>query len=268
MSSAYGSHDVTEERRRLRLQSETLEAIGAQALAHIPLPDGARTLDAACGAMGMLGALSRRVGPNGTVVGSDISDAMLEHAAAFCAERELGNVSLVRDDAYATTLPKRSFDLVHARFLLAPIGRDEVLLPQLESLVKPDGFIFLQEPDASKWTVHPHSDAHGQLVEAIVRAYDNHMGGFNAGLRLLDLARSRGWRDVGFAAGLAGLQPGHPYLRGPAMFANSLRSAILRDTPETELDAAVSAAEADYRDPRRFGTTYVVIQVWGRPAVA
>jgi len=48
---------------------------------------------------------------------------------------------------------------------------------------------------------------------------------------------------------------GHPYLRGPAMFAKSLRSAILRETDAAELDATLAQAELDYRDPKRFGTT-------------
>jgi SAM-dependent methyltransferase len=268
MSSAYRSHDIDEERRRLRLQSETLEEIGELALASIPLANGGRALDVACGAMGLLGPLSRRVGANGSVVGTDISEAMLEHAQAYCVEHDLRNVTLIRDDAYATSLSKHSFDLVHARFLLAPIGRDETALPELESLVKPDGFVLLEEPDATHWVTHPRSVAHERLVAAIVRAYDKHMGGFNAGLRLLGLARSRGWRDVGFAVRVAGLRPGHPYLRGPAMFAKSLRSVLLRDTAEAELDRLVAEAETDYSNGERFGTTYAVVQVWGRPAAS
>ena len=52
------------------------------------------------------------------------------------------------------------------------------------------------------------------------------------------------------------------------MFATALRAALLRDTAEAELDAAVAEAEADYRDERRFGTTFAVIGVWGTPPTA
>jgi SAM-dependent methyltransferase len=268
MSSAYLDHNIHEERRRLRLQSATLEELGVAALAEIPVAVGSRAVDVACGAMGMLGALSRKVGPSGSVVGTDISEEMLDHARGYCREAGLTNVELVRDDAYASALPKSSFDLVHARFLLAPIGRDDVLLPQLEALVRPGGYVLLQEPDAAHWRVHPASEAHARLVEMIERAYERHMGGFNAGLRLLDLARSRGWANVGLSARVVGLPPGHPYLRAPVMFATALRAALLRDTPEAELDAAVSEAEDDYRDEGRFGTTFAVIGVWGTPQPA
>ncbi len=265
MSSAYLDHNIDEERRRLRLQSATLEEIGVAALADIPVADGARAVDIACGAMGMLGALSRKVGPDGFVVGTDLSQAMLDHAQTYCHQAGLTNVELVRDDAYASALPRSSFDLVHARFLLAPIGCDDVLLPQLEALVRPGGYVFLQEPDATHWRVHPASEAHTRLVAMIERAYERHMGGFNAGLRLLDLARSRGWTNVGLSARVVGLPPGHPYLRAPVMFATALRTALLRDTPEAELDATVSEAENDYRNECRFGTTFAVIGVWGSP---
>lgn len=263
MSSAYGEYNPSEERRRLRLQSETLEEIGELLLRDIPLPDGSRVADIACGAMGMLGALSRKVGVNGVVVGTDVSAAMLEHARTYAADAGLDNVELVRDDAYATSLPLKTFDLVHARFLLAPIGGDEALLPQLESLLKPGGILVLQEPDSAHWRVRPGSDAHDRLVAMVVRAYDRHMGGFDAGLRLLEIAHRRSWTNIGLSARVAGLGPGHPYLRAPVMFATSLRAAILRDTPESELDATIAAAEVDYRDQRRFGTTFGVIGVWG-----
>src|SRR5215213_6964251 len=49
------------------------------------LPPGGRALDVACGTGDLAIELARRVGPSGTVVGSDFSEAMLERARAKSA---------------------------------------------------------------------------------------------------------------------------------------------------------------------------------------
>ena len=262
--SAYASFDPDAERRRLRAQSETLEPLSDRALAQLGELRGARAVDVGCGAMGLLGALSRRVGPTGSVVGTDVSDAMLDQARAYCAERGLANVTLVKDDAYASALPAASFDVVHARFLLAPVGRDAELLPQLERLARPEGWLVLEEPVGGAWGVHPDGEASAALLAMVRRAFDRHMGGFDAGARLFGHARARGWRDVGYDVQSFAMPPGHPLLRLPAMFATSLRAVILRDTPEASLDAAIAAAEELYARPETHGISFTVVQVWGR----
>jgi len=75
--SAYGQHDPDVEKRRLRLQAEVLEPLSERVLDRLGSLEGARILDVACGAMGLLRALSRRVGAAGRVVGTDVNDAMV-----------------------------------------------------------------------------------------------------------------------------------------------------------------------------------------------
>lgn len=67
--------------------------------------------------------LSEWVGPDGEVVRTDIYDAMLTGATQFVTEESLNNVTLINDDLFATKLEPSSFDLVHARFVLTPLGR-------------------------------------------------------------------------------------------------------------------------------------------------
>jgi ubiquinone/menaquinone biosynthesis C-methylase UbiE len=268
--TAYANFDPEVERRRLRLQAEMLEPLSDRMLSRLSQLGGdlrgKRALDVACGAMGLLGPLARRVGPEGQVVGSDVSDVMLDHARAYCTEHRLANVSLTKDDAYASTLPAASFDLVHARFLLAPVGRDEELFPQLERLVRPGGWVALEEPLCASWRVFPDGGAHDAVVAMVRRAYDRHMGGFDAGARLFDAARHRGWHDVGFDAQVLAMPPGHPLIRLPVLMAKAVRAVVLRDTPEAELDEAVAAAEELYARPATHGITFAIVQVWGRPS--
>jgi SAM-dependent methyltransferase len=265
--TAYLSYDPAEETHRLQLQAIVLEPLSDRALARIPVSAGARAVDVGCGARGLVPALARRVGPSGRVVGTDVSAAMLDVARATCAKEGLANVELVVDDLFASKLPARSFDVVHGRFLLAPLGRDEQIAASLERLAAPGGHVLLEEPIGASWRVFGEGDAsaHERLVAVIERTYDEHMGGFSAGSRLYALARRRGWRDIGFDAQVLAMPPGHPYLGAPLMMAGALRSALLKSTPEAELDRLVADAKALYARSDVHGVTFALVQVWGRP---
>jgi SAM-dependent methyltransferase len=265
MSSAYSDHDPELEKQRLFLQAEVFEPLADRALAQLPSLEGARVLDVACGAMGILRTLSKRVGSKGHVVGADVSDVMVTHAREFCARSGITNVEVVRDDAYQSKLPERSFDLVHVRLLLTPIGRDLELAPQLERLVKPGGWIMLEEPDGfESWWCSPDDPAIRRLNSYIMRAYRQHMGGDNAGQRIMPLARSRGWKDIHFDAQVLAMPPGHPYLQLPILVANALRGPLLKDTPEAELDSAIAGVREACKDPNLYGMSFRMMQLWAR----
>lgn len=62
----------------------------------------------------------------------------------------------------------------------------------------------------------------------------------------------------------AALEPGHPYLQLPVQFAISLLVRLLALVPEADLDRLVEAAKVELADPMRWGTTFTLIQAWGR----
>ena len=77
-----------------------------------------------CGALGWLRILGESVGPSGQVVGTDIDKRpLLAGARSSLAGERISNVELVVDDLFDSRLEQRSFDLVHARFQIAPLGR-------------------------------------------------------------------------------------------------------------------------------------------------
>lgn len=93
---------------RLQLQSRVWEPAGQRLLDQ--LGDGARVIDIGCGALGWLRLLSGWVGPDGEVIGTDIDDNMLNAAGQFVASEGLDNVTLVRDDLFASQLEPSSWD--------------------------------------------------------------------------------------------------------------------------------------------------------------
>src|SRR5215207_762621 len=131
--------DQPSELERLRRQSLVWEPSGRQLLSKVGGGSGGRALDVGCGAMGWLRILSAWVGPSGQVVGTDIDQSMLDAARSFLEEEEIANVELVVDDLFDSKLEPRSFDLVHARYEIAPLGRGREQVASHRRLVKPGG---------------------------------------------------------------------------------------------------------------------------------
>ena len=78
------------------------------------------------------------------------------------------------------------------------------------------------------------------------------------------LLREIGIADPAIDAHVIALKPGHPYLRLPLQFAASLERPLLQTVGTEELGSLRRAAEAELADPARWGTTFTVVQSWGK----
>lgn len=244
---------------RLQLQSRVWEPAGSRLLAELGDGTGRDVLDVGCGALGWLRVLADWVGPEGSVTGTDLEPAMLASARTLLGEDHPAR--LLEDDLFDSGLPEASFDLVHARFQLSPLGRFDDQLDAYLRLVRPGGLLVLEDPDTSSWGVHPTGVATRELVDLVLRAFRAAGGDFDAGLLGRDLLRGRGLRPQVRAAVVA-LEPGHPYLRLPLQFATSLRPRLLSLLGETELDALLERVAAEVDDPEAWGTTFLLLQSW------
>jgi SAM-dependent methyltransferase len=251
---------------RLQLQARVLEPDAEAMLDQIGIQSGWHSLDLGCGAMGILGPLSRRVGTSGTVVGLDIDPKLIDAARVLSQEKGWDNVELREGNALQTHLAPASFDVVHARFLLAPLWQHEAaLLREMLTLTRPGGVMALQEPDASSWTFCPAHPTWEKFKEALLGAYNAGGGNFNAGQRTYGLLRQAGLENVQIRAAVVALPPTHPFLRAAIQFATSLRQRIVEGgfLTETELDEAIEACEASAQDSGTCGLSFLVTQVWG-----
>jgi SAM-dependent methyltransferase len=262
-SSEYLLAGQVSELERLNLQSRVWEPAGRRLLEEIGDGDGYRAVDIGCGVMGWLRLLSEWVGPDGEVVGTDVDDAMLGQAKQFVADEGLGNVTLVKDDLFATGLEPESFDLVHARYEVTPLGRAPEQLATYLRLVRPDGTVALEDPDVASWHFNPPAPALENLIALIVEAFRRTGGNWDAGRTHLDLFRGAGV-EANVRAEVVALPPGHPYLRLPLQFATALEARLLSLVEPADLERLRSDAGAELQEPRRWGTTVTLIQSWGQ----
>lgn len=267
MSDEYLLGGQRSELDRLRLQSRVWEPAGVSFLERVPRVRGGRALDVGCGAMGWLRALSEWAGDRGEVVGTDIDAGLLQAAGALVEDEGLRNVTLVRDDLFSSALEPASFDLVHARFQLAPLGRMEEQIQAYARLVRDGGSLVLEEPDSSSWHFNPPGPSAERLIALILEAFSAGGGDFDAGRRLPELL-GRVANVTGLDARVVALAPGHPYLRLPLQFATALEPRLLELVSGPALDDLRTDADAELADPDRWGTTFTLIQIHGHPTSA
>ena len=251
------------ELERLQVQSRVWEPSGRRLLEEIGDGRAARALDVGCGALGWLRVLSEWVGPDGEVTGTDFDEAMLTAANRFVTEESLRNVGLVRDDLFATEFEPDAFDLVHARYEIAPLGRAHEQMETYIRLARPGGTIVLEDPDTASWRFNPPAPALERLIALIVEAFRLSGGDLDAGRKHLHLFREFGL-EGNLRAEVVALPPGHPYLRLPLQFATALEKRLLTLVSADELEALRREGEAELQAPDRWGTTFTLVQCWGR----
>jgi SAM-dependent methyltransferase len=128
------------------------------------LQRGMRAADLGCGVGVVTALLSKLVGPEGHVVGIDVSAAQLAQARERL-NGSGGNVRFVEASATATGLPPESFDLVYCRFLLIHLSEPERALGEMRALLKPGGILVCEDGDLTSAGSEPPSalDAFAEL---------------------------------------------------------------------------------------------------------
>ena len=247
----------------LALQSIRWEAVGRSLLAELGDGAGLKAVDIGCGDLGWLRLLSEWVGPEGTVTGTDLSDALIQAASTRLESERITNVAVVKDDLFRTRLPSGEFDLVHARFAVTPLDRVTQQLETYLRLVRPGGWIVLEDNDVGSWRYNPPAPAAERLIHLIAESFLAVGENLNEGRHQFHRLRELGLQPR-LAAQILALEPGDPYLRLPLHFSFTLEPRLLKLVTASELESLRRNAEEEIASPDRWGTTFTLIQTWAR----
>ncbi|HEV8634476.1 MAG TPA: class I SAM-dependent methyltransferase [Chloroflexota bacterium] len=139
--------------------AETLQAL----IDAMPTAPGQRWLDVACGPGLVARALAPRVG---SVLGVDLTGAMIDLARREARREGLANVAFALGDATRLDLPDDSFDGAVTRFSLHHIPLPSRTVAEMARVVRPGGSVVLAD--------HLHAEDHDGAVwqEEIERLRD------------------------------------------------------------------------------------------------
>jgi ubiquinone/menaquinone biosynthesis C-methylase UbiE len=259
------------ESARLQGQSEELRPESVALLDRIGLKPGQSALDLGCGPRGILDLLSAAVSPGGSVTGLDADPAHVAMAGRFAGQHGLANVEVMAGDARHTGLPEGSFDLVHARTLLATIPRPAEVITEMVRLARPGGWVASQEPDVECSLCYPPLPAWDRLREILHASFSRSGADPMIGRRLTELYREAGLEETGVVVHAGTYPAGHSRRTLLPDLVRSLCPAIfeLGLADERGLAGIDRAVRQHLADPRTLVMPHLLMAAWGRkPAVA
>lgn len=259
-----------EELARVQLQARVWEPDAVILLDRLDLAQGGRAIDLGCGAMGVLGPLARRLGPQGQVIGVDVDEKMLGAAQMYVQAEQLPNVELMKRDVLNLGMAEAMFDVVHARLMCPHLTDPAAFLQSMVRLAKPGGYVVTQEMDQRSWSFYPACPGWDRLMQ-IAEAVFALRSDLNFGRRTYNLLQQTELEEVKVRASVVALQHSHPYMRMVVTAINALRPHILQAniSTETEIDELLAAVDQCINNPETVHLTFTMVQVWGRkPAQA
>jgi SAM-dependent methyltransferase len=254
------------ERDRLLRQAKDYEPQATWLLDQVGVQNGWRVADIGCGPIGILNLLSKRVGPEGSVVGVEREPRFVEMARSDIRERGLTNVSIVQADALNTGLEKGTFDLVHERLVMVNVSAREAFLTEMLSLLRPGGTIILADIDNVSWVCDPPHASWNILLDAFHGAF--HAGGGDGfiGRRLPRLLKEAGVRGVNIQTTVVTPDAGDYRRTHLVALINSVKDKIVAmgGLTEAALIEHRDALLAHLNNPATTVVDKLFVQAWGR----
>jgi ubiquinone/menaquinone biosynthesis C-methylase UbiE len=148
-----------------RYKAETFRLMGAGPGRHLA--------DVGCGTGDDAAALAHIVGADGSVVGFDSSDAMLDEARRRHGDRA-GHLCFTRALAEALGVADSVFDGLRTDRVYVHLPDPAAAVREAVRVVKPGGRIVVSEPDmASFWCTASDADAGREFAQGIAESLDN-----------------------------------------------------------------------------------------------
>ena len=118
---------------------------------------GMRVLDIGCGVGVVSMMLGELVGPEGSVVGVDLSPAQIEQSRKLAAAQGADNCQFIEASAMATGLPAEAFDLVYGRLLLIHLADPVGALHEIMRVLAPGGVLAYEDFEVASAGSEPAS---------------------------------------------------------------------------------------------------------------
>jgi len=237
----------------------TLGPVLAATLQAVELQPGEAVLDIGCGTGTSTMTAAGLVGPEGRVLGADISELLLGRAVERAAERGFSNVAFKRADAQVHEFEAGAYDAAISRFGVMFFADPVAAFGNIARAVRPDGRLaFMAWADLAEnpWFEIPRQIAVARLgdMPAVEQQGPNPMAFADRGY-VCDLLDRAGWQDISVSGTQVDLTP----LGGPegaaalscrvGMAARLLQAKGGSDEDARAIEAATAEALKAYDTP-------------------
>lgn len=183
----------TAARQRLRGLQQLLDPGSMRHLEALGVGEGWRCLEVGAGAGSLTAWLCQRVGPNGSVLATDLDTRFLENL-------DFPNLRVRRHDIVGEELPERGFDVVLSRMVLGHLPEREKAVQRMAAALRPGGWLVCEDSDSSTVALlSPADEASRSLFAKVERAKDQAMAAHGhryCGRELYGLLRAAGLTEV------------------------------------------------------------------------
>ena len=156
------------------------------------LVPGRSLLDVGCGPGTLTCDLARLVAP-GRVVGIDAAEEVVQAARAEATRSGPDGVRFEVADLFALPFPDGAFDVVHAHQVLQHVADPVAALVEMRRVCRPGGLVAARDGDYPTFTFWPPEPDVERAVAAYGALTEVNRAHWDAGRRLLGLARAAGF---------------------------------------------------------------------------
>jgi ubiquinone/menaquinone biosynthesis C-methylase UbiE len=162
------------------------------ALQGLNLKDGMTVLDVGCGLGDTTRAIGSLISPSGTVIGLDVSQAMIDVAKK---RSDHSNENYRTGDVTQLDFADNTFDAIHIERVLHHVKDAEKGLKELYRVLKPGGRLCLFEPNFSSCAISPLPES---LVPKLAQQITKAVQHGDIGLHLLEIAKKLHMTELNF----------------------------------------------------------------------
>jgi 2-polyprenyl-3-methyl-5-hydroxy-6-metoxy-1,4-benzoquinol methylase len=176
---------------RLQILEKVSDPASCQQILGTGITKGWQCLEIGAGAGSMMRWLAEQIGTEGKVTAVDLD-------TRFIKGTNLPNVKIIEADINQVALPGE-YDLIHLRHILIHL-EDQVILTKILQLLKPQGWLVIEEPDFSATRFIVGTPAQQRAVErvnqAICQMFTNQGKDYALGVKLPSMLQQLGLQQI------------------------------------------------------------------------
>ncbi|MBT4341935.1 MAG: methyltransferase domain-containing protein [Chloroflexi bacterium] len=155
-----------------------------------------RVLDFGCGPGTITNDLAEHLLPDGSLVGIDSSDAVIEQARNAATEKNIANVEFEVNSIYETGYESSVFDAAYAHQVLQHLSEPVRALEEVKRVLKPGGICAVREVDWGASAIWPNDERLSKFFDVYSKVAERNGGDAFAGRRLKQWFTDAGFSDL------------------------------------------------------------------------